>query len=100
MQHQLTLSWAERVSKTSVTTSRKQLKYFEPSIEASKVVVSLPPEIEEQGLKKWEHYLVGYFLDPKLPQSVVRSITMKLWAKQGLIDAIPHGSGFYIFRFS
>ena len=95
-----TLSWADRVSRTTVTAPRKQLKFFEPTFEDSKVIVSPPPEIEEQGSKKWENCLVGYFLDSKLPQGVVRSIMLKLWAKQGLMDAIHHGSGFYIFRFS
>ena len=95
-----TLSWADRVSKAPVLVAQKQMKFFEPSVEDSKVIVSPPPEIEEQGSKKWEHCLVGYFLDSKLPQGVVRSITLKLWAKQGLMDTIPHGSGFYIFKFS
>ena len=64
------------------------------------MVVSPPLEVEEQGSKKWENCLVGYFLDSKLPHGVIRSITMKLWAKQGLIEAIPHGSGFFLFRFT
>ena len=45
-------------------------------------------------------FLVGYFLDAKLPAAVVISIIRKLWVRQGVLDVIPTGKGFYLFRFS
>ena len=93
-------SWAERVAGSSLPTSRMKLSYFQPSMEGSNIVVSPPPEVEEMGMKKWDLCLVGYFLDAKLPAAVVISITMKLWARQGVMEVSPHGKGFYIFRFS
>ena len=71
-----------------------------PSLENNKTIVAPPPAVEEERAKRWENCLVGHFLDDKIPQAVVRSITLKLWSKHHLFDVIPIGKGFYIFKFS
>ena len=75
------------------------LYFIPPTLEDSKTFVSPPPEVEEEGVRKWEKCLVGYFLDSNLPQAVVRSITMKLWRKHNLMDVISLEDGFYMFKF-
>ena len=95
-----TLSWTDRLKGSSTPMARTKLKYFEPRMEDSIPVVAPPPEVEEEGSKKWADCLVGNLLDSKLPFAVVRSIIQKIWARFGLLDVIPHGDGFFIFRFS
>ena len=43
--------------------------------------------------------LIGYFLDSNIPQAVVKSITLKIWRKHNLMDVIPIGDGFFMFKF-
>ena len=78
------------------------LTYFKLTEQKKKknTIVSPPVEVEEAGAKKWENCLVGYFLDSKIPHAVVKSISLKLWSKHNLIDVIPIGEGFFIFKFS
>ena len=62
--------------------------------------VSPPLEVEDEGVKKWEKCLIGYFLDSSIPFVVVKSIVMKIWRKFNLLDVVPLGDGFYVFKFS
>ena len=100
MDTEKTLSWADRLKGSSFHTARTKLKYYEPKMEDSIPVVAPPPEVEEEGSRKWADCLIGNLLDTKLPFAVVRSILHKIWARFGLLDVIPHGAGFFIFRFS
>ena len=93
-------SWAERISISSQPPVRAKMKYFELVLDGSSIVVAPPPEVLEEGSKKWKNCLVGHLFDSKLPQAVVRSITLKIWAKFGIMEVIPHVNRFFIFRFS
>ena len=93
-------TWADRLKSSSGSVARSKLQYFEPSWEDSVPVVIPPPEVEEEGTKKWEDCLVGHLFDSKMPFAVVRSIIFKICARFGILEVIPHGDGFFIFRFS
>ena len=63
------LSWAEHVAGSSGIKSGMTIRFFQPSQEDSKTIVSPPPEVEDEGAKKWEKCLIGYFLDSQIPQA-------------------------------
>ena len=48
----------------------------------------MPKAIAEAGSKEWENTLVGYFIRRKLPYSLVKSATARLWSKVGLSDML------------
>ena len=64
------------------------------------IVVTPPTAVLEQGAKQWDCCLVGFILDNKLPSLVVKSISLKMWAKKGLIDVLAQGSGSFFFKFT
>ena len=76
------------------------MKFFEPQQAEGKVVVAPPLSVLEQGASRWNCCLVGYILDNKLPFSVVKSIAMRMWAREGLYEVLAQGKGFFYFCFS
>ncbi|KAF5192427.1 hypothetical protein FRX31_017985 [Thalictrum thalictroides] len=51
------------------------------------------------GAKEWEHMIVGYFVDKKLPYSLVKSIVEKRWKLEGQVEILLDGDLFY-FNFN
>ena len=74
------------------------LKYFKPSPSINRGTVKIPKEVAEEGSQVWSSSLVGYFLK-KLPYSLVKNSTTRLWSKLGLCDMLATDSGYYIFKF-
>ncbi|KAK3229882.1 hypothetical protein Dsin_001763 [Dipteronia sinensis] len=61
--------------------------------------VSPPMEVAEDGSKAWKNCLVGYFIEKKLPFSLVNNIAMRLWGNRGLQEVLANDKGFFFFKF-
>ncbi|KAK0608558.1 hypothetical protein LWI29_032416 [Acer saccharum] len=57
-------------------------------------------EVAEDGSKAWKNCLVGYFIEKKLPFSLVNNIAMRIWGNRGLLEVLANDKGFYFFKFS
>ncbi|KAK3221994.1 hypothetical protein Dsin_009019 [Dipteronia sinensis] len=57
-------------------------------------------EVAEDGSKAWKNCLVGYFIEKKLPFSLVNNIEMRLWGNRGLQEVLANDKGFFFFKFS
>ena len=77
-----------------------KLSYMQPISEGDTLLVSPDVSILKQGARDWALTLVGHFLDNRLPFSMVKSITMKMWVSEGLVDVLPQGNGIFFFRLS
>ena len=53
-----------------------------------------------QGSVEWENTITGYFLDKKLPYSLVHTAASKMWKKLGLFDILATDSGQFFFKFN
>ena len=62
-------------------------------------MVTVPKAIISEGSRKWEDTLVGYFIGKKLPYSLVKTATARLWTKLGLTDMLATDSGYFFFQF-
>ena len=43
---------------------------------------------------------MGYFIEKKLPFSLVNNIAKKIWGNYGLLEVTTNEIGFYFFKFS
>ena len=77
-----------------------QLSFFELQQAEGKVVVAPLSSVLEQGALRWNCCLVGFILDNKLSFSIVRSIALRMWAREGLYEVLAQGKGFFYFCFS
>ncbi|KAK3189362.1 hypothetical protein Dsin_028923 [Dipteronia sinensis] len=76
------------------------LKYYQPFHSGNRKSVSPPLEVAENGFKAWKNCLVGYFIEKKLPFSLVNNIAMRIWGNRGLLEVLANEKGFYFFKFS
>ena len=53
-----------------------------------------------KGNKNGMPLLVGYFIGPKFPYSLVSSASKRLWDDYGLVNTLATDNGFYFFSFS
>ncbi|KAK3189539.1 hypothetical protein Dsin_029100 [Dipteronia sinensis] len=84
-----------------IPTSRPMnLKYYQPFQSGNRKCVSHPMEVAEDGSKAWKNCLVGYFIEKKLPFSLVNNIAMHLWGNRGLQEVLANDKGFFFFKFS
>lgn len=56
--------------------------------------------MEARGCEQWADWVVGYFLDKKVPYLVVKNIVTQIWRKFGIYEALSNDNGFYFFKFS
>ncbi|KAK3212588.1 hypothetical protein Dsin_017294 [Dipteronia sinensis] len=84
-----------------IPTSRPMnLKYYQPFQSGNRKCVSPPMEVAEDGSKAWKNWLVDYFIEKKLPFSLVNNIAMRLWGNHGLQEVLANDKGFFFFKFS
>ncbi|KAK3184889.1 hypothetical protein Dsin_032175 [Dipteronia sinensis] len=76
------------------------LKYYQPFHSGNRKCLSPPLEVTENGSKAWKNCLVGYFIEKKLPFSLVNNIAMRIWGNHGLLEVLANEKGFYYFKFS
>ena len=88
-------SWKNLFSVPNKTNG--QLRYSKPHRTDGKIVVKPPEEAVMEGIDMWKGFLVGQFLDKRLPFPVVRSLVNKLWGKKEMPDISTTENGLYFF---
>ena len=76
-----------------------QLQFFKPHIANGKLVAKPPVEAVNEGIDMWKGFLVGQFMDKRLPFPVVRSLVNRLWGKKEIPDISITENGLFFFRF-
>ncbi|KAF5205315.1 hypothetical protein FRX31_005098 [Thalictrum thalictroides] len=69
------------------------LSFFSPKIVDG--VAIAPLEVLEDGKQEWQEYLIGYFLDRKLPFSLIRDSLEKQWILKGSFDMVADKDHFF-----
>ncbi|KAL7197306.1 hypothetical protein ACSBR2_019902 [Camellia fascicularis] len=87
-------SWANIAA--APVGSEVKLQYYPPKISQDKIVVELPPV---SPLAKWEACLVGYFIDKRLPYSLIKNSAFNMWKNKGLLEVQMNDEGFVFFVF-
>ncbi|KAK0570959.1 hypothetical protein LWI29_009030 [Acer saccharum] len=82
------------------TSKPMNLKFYQPLQSGNRKCVSPPMEVAKDGSKAWKNCLVGYFIEKKLPFSLVNNIAMRIWGNRGLLKVLTNDKGFYFFKFS
>ena len=77
-----------------------QLKYTKHPRTMERVKISMPSELIFAGSKAWNNTLVGYFIGKRLPYSLVRNFSARLWNKAGLFSMHATDSGYFFFKFN
>ncbi|KAF9599543.1 hypothetical protein IFM89_038809 [Coptis chinensis] len=62
-------------------------------------VAQVPEELITKGRSLWKDYVVGFFLEQKLPYPVVRELLRKKWKTKGDYEMVVDVNLFY-FKFS
>jgi hypothetical protein len=68
-------------------------------MDATRVIVSRPIDVFEEGCTLWQSTIVGHFVGPKLPFLVVKTIANRIWGSLGLLEVLSSKNGFFIFSF-
>ncbi|KAK2658648.1 hypothetical protein Ddye_005181 [Dipteronia dyeriana] len=76
------------------------LKYYQPFQSGNRTYVSPPLEVVDDGSKAWKNCLVGNFIEKKLPFTLVKNISIRIWGCRGLLEVLANENGFYFFKFS
>ncbi|KAF7126514.1 hypothetical protein RHSIM_Rhsim11G0120400 [Rhododendron simsii] len=92
------LPWKDVVASDSPLFPRMNLRYCPPSIVNDKLCVTIPEGVDVSGVDKWKDWVVGYFVDRKLPFTVVQSIAKNIWRKFGIAEVLANEDGFFFFR--
>ena len=90
-------SWTSLFKESPEQTFK--IQYFKPDPK-QRDIVSIPETTISQGSIGWENTIMGYFLDKKLPYSLVHNVATRLWKKQGLYDTLATDSGHFFFKFN
>lgn len=93
------VSWKDVVASDSPLFPRMNLRYCPPSIVNDKLCVTIPEGVDVPGVDKWKDWVVGYFVDRKLPFTAVQSIAKNIWRKFGIAEVLANEEGFFFFRF-
>ncbi|KAF5204973.1 zinc ion binding / nucleic acid binding protein [Thalictrum thalictroides] len=62
-------------------------------------IATVPQEIMEEGSKDWKDFLIGYFIDKKLPFHMVKNALTKTWKLKGSFTMTTDEDVFY-FKFN
>ncbi|GJT89551.1 RNA-directed DNA polymerase, eukaryota, reverse transcriptase zinc-binding domain protein [Tanacetum coccineum] len=62
-------------------------------------VVIFDEDIVNEGSKKWELIVCGYFVGYKMPYQEMRYNITRMWGKFRFKSVIPNGNGVFLFKF-
>ena len=98
MQNTSKIAWADLLRSNKNTSF--PLKFYKPKESSKRGCVDMPLDVTLNGSKKWESTLMGYFIDKKLPYSLVSKAAYRFWGKVGLNEVLATESGYYFFKFA
>ncbi|KAF5188106.1 hypothetical protein FRX31_022306, partial [Thalictrum thalictroides] len=86
-------SWSSLLKSPPPSAGSQELCFIEPSFKEG--VLQLDKELIKEGAAEWEHKVVGFFLDKKLPFTMVKSVVLKRWNLDGEVEIALDGDMFY-----
>jgi len=92
------IAWADLLK--SNRNSGFPLKFYKPDDGNARNCIEMPVAVTKEGSKKWESTLMGYFIEKKLPYSLVSKAAYRYWGKVGLSEVLATESGYFFFKFS
>ncbi|KAF5193157.1 hypothetical protein FRX31_017257 [Thalictrum thalictroides] len=85
--------WTSLLKNPPPSAGREELSYTIPMFENGKLVVD--DDLLEEGAKEWEAKVVGFFLDKKLPFTMVKNMVEKKWKLKSKVDLALDGDMYY-----
>ncbi|KAF5201897.1 Endonuclease/exonuclease/phosphatase [Thalictrum thalictroides] len=85
--------WSSLLKTPPPSAGSEVLEFEEPKFEGN--CLMLYDEMLETGAKEWEHNVVGFFLDKKLPFTVVKETVQRRWKLKGEMDTALDGDMYY-----
>ncbi|KAF5198062.1 hypothetical protein FRX31_012351, partial [Thalictrum thalictroides] len=85
--------WSSLLKTPPPSAGSEVLEFEEPKFEGN--CLMLDDEMLETGEKEWEHKVVGFFVDKKLPFTVVKEIVQRRWKLKGEMDTVLDGDMYY-----
>ncbi|KAF9587518.1 hypothetical protein IFM89_003555 [Coptis chinensis] len=89
-------SWSSLFIESQFYYVFTNMEYYEPT--GKDGISEVPNHIVEEGENVWKHYLVGYFIEKRLPFLVVKNMLQKLWIVKGNFEMVADKELFY-FKF-
>ncbi|KAF5197200.1 hypothetical protein FRX31_013213, partial [Thalictrum thalictroides] len=89
--------WNSLLKDPPPSAGKEELNFMEPNFVEGLLVIE--EDIWEEGEKDWEDRIVGFFLDKKLPFSMVKEHCSKKWNLKGEMEVALDGDMFY-FKFN
>lgn len=91
-------TWSSIVARHGNPSSK--LDFFPPASSSDgKIYIKPPMDVMKKGIDLWSSSLVGFFLQSKLPYSIVEPTAKRLWGHLGLLKVFLHEKGYYVFKF-
>ncbi|KAF9602912.1 hypothetical protein IFM89_032794 [Coptis chinensis] len=90
-------NWSSLFQGGNVSTSDTSLQRFE--LDMIEGVTQVPMDLRWKGLNVWKEYVVGFFLEQRLPYPVVKEFLKKKWKTKGVYEMVADADLFY-FKFS
>ncbi|KAF5207819.1 hypothetical protein FRX31_002594 [Thalictrum thalictroides] len=88
--------WCSLLKTIPPSAGKEKLLFIEPIFKDG--ILQVEEEILNLGSKEWEDRVVGFFLDKKLPFSIVKDAVHKKWKLLGQVD-IALDDDTYYFKF-
>ncbi|KAF5207958.1 hypothetical protein FRX31_002456 [Thalictrum thalictroides] len=93
----VTKPWNSILKTKPTSVGSQTLNFIPPVFKGG--VLQIEEGIFEEGSKDWDETVVGFFLDKRLPYSIVKRMVEKRWNLQGDVEILLDGDLFY-FNFS
>ncbi|KAF5188412.1 zinc ion binding / nucleic acid binding protein [Thalictrum thalictroides] len=92
-------AWNSLLKTPPPSAGEEDLQFIEPKFADDGDVLQIDEEVLIEGAREWETKVVGFFLDKKLPYSIVKENVLKKWKLLGSMDIALDGDMYY-FSFS
>ncbi|KAA3487733.1 Glucosyltransferase-I [Gossypium australe] len=67
-------------------SSEQNLEFSPPEVHGGSVIVKPPPEVFDEGIRRWKHLLVAQFLRRPPKFGSLQKLVDMLWSKQGAVE--------------
>ncbi|KAF5201499.1 hypothetical protein FRX31_008918 [Thalictrum thalictroides] len=85
--------WNSLLKSAPPSAGSEELCYIDPIYEEGKLIIDV--DLLNEGSHEWENRVVGFFLDKKLPFSMVKDTVEKKWTLKGSMDLALDGDMYY-----
>ncbi|KAF9626345.1 hypothetical protein IFM89_032194 [Coptis chinensis] len=90
-------SWSSLFHDKSPTFVNEQLEFVEST--SVDDVIEVPRFVLEEGIEQWSEFLVGYFVEKRMPFPLVKRTLKRIWKTKANYEISTDKNLFY-FKFS